>query len=70
MSGTYLYHNYNIYLGDKNNIFDENYWNRPRIFPEYILGWINLFEFGENGYNFKIRLLKFDIQPASEPYDI
>ena len=70
MSGAYFNYDYIQFTGDRSNIFDENYWNRPRFVPKYILGWITLFRYGEYNYAFKVRILEFDRNPAPEPYNI
>lgn len=49
---------------DSKNIFDRNYWDRPRIFPYPILSWL------ENELNLPIPWLTFDWHPALEPYEI
>jgi len=41
--------------------WDGNYWDRPRIFPKPILGWLTLVS---------IPWFQFDWHPAQEPYDI
>jgi len=45
------------------NIWNENYWNRPRLLPYPIFG-IGEFLF------FSFRWVVFDWHPAQEPYDI
>jgi parallel beta-helix repeat protein len=72
MSGVYFYIDYYHLKGNRGNTFDENYWNRPRFSPKYVLGWISLFliPIGNYGYMFRIILPKFDLHPAQEPYDI
>ncbi|UCD13479.1 MAG: right-handed parallel beta-helix repeat-containing protein [Thermoplasmatales archaeon] len=49
------------------NYWNENYWNRPRIFPKPIIGFI-LFDV-ETGFVL-IPWLQFDWRPALRPYDI
>jgi len=49
----------------KDNIWDGNYWSRPRILPKLILGNFILLLFW-----IKIPLIAFDWRPAQEPYDI
>ena len=72
MSGVYFYYDYHRFQGNRGNTFDENYWNRPRLFPKYVLGWIHLFSIpiGNYGHPLRIILLKFDLHPVQEPYDI
>jgi parallel beta-helix repeat protein len=72
MSGVYFYYEYHIQPGNRHNLFDQNYWNRPRILPKYALGWISLFWIptGNYGYLVKIIYPQFDLHPASKPYDI
>ncbi len=72
MSGVYFYYDYHRFQGNRGNTFDENYWNRPRLFPKYVLGWISLFLIPTGNYEYPLRiiLLKFDLHPAQEPYDI
>ena len=70
MSGVYFTYDYHRFQGNRGNIFDENYWNRPRFVPKYILGWVCLFEVGEYNYLVRVPLPKFDLHPAQEPYDI
>jgi hypothetical protein len=41
----------------RQNLWDENYWNKPRSFPKIIPGWFNL--------RFWV-----DWHPAEKPYDI
>jgi len=41
--------------------WDGNYWDRPRIFPKPILGWLTIGS---------IPWFQFDWRPAQEPYDI
>jgi len=47
------------------NIWDGNYWNRPRILPKPILGKIYFL-----WYLIKIPMINIDWHPAREPYDI
>jgi parallel beta-helix repeat protein len=72
MSGVYFFYNYHLTKENRGNIFDNNYWNRPRFIPKYVLGWISLFWIPTGGYNylFRIPLPKFDMHPTKEPYDI
>jgi parallel beta-helix repeat protein len=70
MSGAYFTYDYHRFQGNRGNIFDENYWNRQRFVPKYILGWVGLFEVGESNYLVRVPLPKFDLHPAQEPYDI
>jgi len=57
----------NFYNNSQDAFFDfsrstnwnENYWNRPRVFPKPIFGYIIL----------RIPWLQFDWHPAQEPYD-
>jgi len=53
------------------NTFDGNYWNKPRLLPKPIIGRKDLFTIKELD-NFPIAFLfmKFDSNPAKEPYDI
>ena len=46
-----------------NNIWDENYWNRPRVLPKPIFGRTGLFFI-------LIPWINFDWNPAKEPYDL
>ena len=47
------------------NIWEENYWNRPRLIPKIIVGMIKFFE------NWGIPAkFQFDIRPANKPYTI
>jgi hypothetical protein len=41
--------------------WNQNYWNRPRIYPKLIFGWKD---------RYKIPWINIDWNPASEPYDI
>ena len=72
MSGVYFYYEYHRDRGNRGNIIDSNYWNRPRIFPKYILGWISLFWIQQKDYGYLVRIIipRFDMHPAKEPYDI
>jgi parallel beta-helix repeat protein len=72
MSGVYFFYEYHRDKGDRGNIIDSNYWNRPRIFPKYILGWISLFWMSLKDYGYLVRIIipRFDMHPAKEPYDI
>jgi parallel beta-helix repeat protein len=72
MSGVYFYYDYQRNKVNRRNIFDENYWNRPRVIPKYVLGWISLFWIPLDRYHylFRIPLPKFDMHPAKKPYDI
>ena len=70
MSGAYFEYDYYRAKGDRDNIFDENYWNRPRIGPKYILGWVGLFEIGDDNYLVRVPQPKFDFNPAQEPFDV
>jgi parallel beta-helix repeat protein len=72
MSGIYFEYDYHLFKENRGNIIDENYWNRPRIIPKYVLGWLNLFWIptGRYRYLFSIILPKFDMHPAKKPYDI
>jgi parallel beta-helix repeat protein len=55
----------------RRNIFDENYWSKPRLLPKPLIGRKDLFIL-EELYNFPIAFLfmKFDLHPSQEPYDI
>jgi len=46
-------------------IFNQNYWNRQRIFPKPIFGILEL-----NRFNFNIPWVCFDWHPAQNPYTI
>jgi len=46
-----------------NNLWDHNYWNRPRLLPKLILG-IKIID------EKKKIFAEFDWHPAKEPYDI
>ena len=70
MSGAYFEYDYHRFQGNRVNIFLENYWNRPRFAPKYILGWVGLFEVGEDNFLVRVPQPKFDLHPAQEPYDI
>ena len=72
MSGVYFYYDHYYHVGNRGNTFDENYWNRPRLVPKYVLGWISLFRVPMKHYWYPLRipLPKFDMHPAQEPYDI
>ena len=72
MSGVYFYYEYHRDKGNRGNIINSNYWNRPRIFPKYILGWISLFWIPQKDYGYLVRIIipRFDKHPAQEPYDI
>jgi parallel beta-helix repeat protein len=70
MSGAYFTYDYHRFKGNRGNIFFENYWNRPRFVPKYILGWVGLFEIGEYNYLVRVPKPKFDLHPAQEPFDI
>ena len=50
------------------NLWEANYWNRPRILPYIILGKITIERplLGE----IKVPSINFDLQPAFKPYDI
>jgi len=50
------------------NLWEANYWNRPRILPYIILGKITIERplLGE----IKVPSINFDLQPALKPYDI
>jgi parallel beta-helix repeat protein len=48
-----------VILGSGENNWDENYWDKARIFPKILIGFIG----------FKISI-DFDMNPASEPYEI
>ncbi len=52
-------------FNDCKNFWKQNYWNRPRILPELIIGKIHVVWFP-----IKIPWLNFDWRPAKEPYDI
>ncbi len=71
-SGAYYSYDFHRFQVNRGNIFDENYWDRPRYLPKFILGWISLFwiPIGPYGYLFRIPLPMFDIHPARKPYDI
>lgn len=53
------------------NIWDKNYWNRPRIFPKVIFG-IGLFDFDDWLWPITVPYPDFviDWHPAKKPYDI
>ena len=51
-----------FFLNCKNNKWNGNYWNRPRLLPKPIFGTIGT-------YNI-IPWLNFDWHPAQEPYDM
>jgi nitrous oxidase accessory protein len=48
------------------NIWSQNYWNRPRLFPKLIHG-VVLAPFG---FGFALPWFNIDWRPAQEPYDI
>ena len=70
MSGAYFEYDYHRFQGNRVNLFFENYWNRPRFVPKYILGWVGLFEVGEDNFLVRVPQPNFDWHPAQEPYDI
>jgi parallel beta-helix repeat protein len=49
------------------NTWMQNYWNRPRLLPKIIFGWL---EKRLNSYIIPIPWIEFDWFPAKEPYDI
>jgi hypothetical protein len=56
---------FKLMFTDGGNQWDRNYWGRPRILPQLILGkmiW--------NNPMFAIPWLNLDWHPAQEPYDI
>jgi len=58
-AGFHVFHSY------RNNSWDNNYWQRPRIFPILIFGKMRLWDTMLN-----IPWLHFDMNPAKEPFDI
>jgi parallel beta-helix repeat protein len=70
MSGAYFTYDYHRFQGNRLNVFLNNYWNRPRIIPKYILGWVGLFEIGDDNYLVRVPQPKFDFNPAQEPFEI
>ena len=53
-----------IYGWNYSNSWDGNYWNRPRILPKPIFGWLYYMPPS------KQLMVEYDMNPASEPYDI
>ncbi len=49
-------------LSNYKNIWNENYWNRPRFLPKLI--------FGRIGIYYLAPWINVDWHPAQEPYDI
>jgi parallel beta-helix repeat protein len=64
-------YNFDYFPFPIHNIFNENYWNRPRILPKPIFGpleiWFRIFG---NTRTIIIPWVHFDWHPAREPYDI
>ena len=59
---------YFIYIyEDQNNKFDKNYWDRPRVLPKTINGFIVTMV---NEQIIWIPWIEFDWHPAKRPYDI
>jgi parallel beta-helix repeat protein len=64
-SGAYFFAE--LRYGGFMNIWDKNYWGEPKVLPYPILGTYR-FSWQDKFIDFKI--LNFDWDPASEPYDI
>ena len=59
-----------IFTARKNkNVWDGNYWGRPRLMPKFIFSYIR-FERGFPKPAIPIPFYSFDWNPAKEPYDI
>ena len=61
--GGSAYMEFDLEDGCFRNKWDGNYWNRPRVFPKLIFGYIEIF-YGN------IPWFNIDWHPAQEPYDI
>jgi len=60
---TFLKNTVNARFIDSENLWSQNYWNRPRIFPKPIFGIKRIDDIIPT-------FLEFDWNPAQEPYDI
>lgn len=56
-------------LRKNRNVWDGNYWDRPRSLPKFILSYIR-YERGAPEPTIFIPWITFDMHPAKEPYDI
>jgi len=65
-SGTNRHASFNVYLNEKRNTWNKNYWGKPRVLPQLVIGNINVWF----GYQFVLPWLNVDWHPAQEPYDI
>jgi parallel beta-helix repeat protein len=52
------------------NVWSHNYWDRPRVGPKLIIGWLWFWWGDEYGIPFLFPFFQIDWNPASEPYDI
>jgi parallel beta-helix repeat protein len=73
-SNRFLYNNFlsinlTAFFENGNNKWNGNYWNRPRVLPEPIVGLI-VIPLSENGIWISILWFNFDWHPAQESYDI
>jgi len=55
-------------FGHSNNIWNGNYWNRPRFLPKLIIGWVG--PYFDHSYYPLFPWFEVDRHPAQEPYDI
>ncbi|UCD13829.1 MAG: right-handed parallel beta-helix repeat-containing protein, partial [Thermoplasmatales archaeon] len=66
----YIYSPQEIFKIRKNkNVYDGNYWGRPRLLPKFIFSYIR-YERGPPNPTIFIPWISFDLHPAKEPHDI